>query len=161
MPITFWIRSHYPWVRSSWVCSRPLQIFSPVCALHLTKSPCIIQFVYQSTLLEIHVIRLPTNTSCADVVVSWGSLSKVATFTAEFQMHYAVYSLLQFLLDGYTWKQYSQLTRAKNLSDWNNGQMASRDSAKSLTSILKPIPLWVCHWKLPAGLIPWASNRCS
>lgn len=56
--------------------------------------------MYQCCLLEMHVIRLMTNNSFADVV-SWGSFSKVATFTAKFQMHYAVYSLLQFLLDLY------------------------------------------------------------
>lgn len=121
----------------------PLHILHPICALHLTKSPSIIRFVYQCCLLEMHVIR---NNSCADVV-SWGSLSKVATFTAKFQMHCAVYSLLQMILDVYTWKPCSQLTRGKIPSDWHNGQMAYHDSAKSLTSILKPIPLWVCYWK--------------
>lgn len=78
----------------------PLHILYPICALHLTKSPSIIRFMYQCCLLEMHVIRLMTNNSFADVV-SWGSFSKVATFTAKFQMHYAVYSLLQFLLDVY------------------------------------------------------------
>lgn len=115
MSIAFWIQSNYPWVHSDWVwlCSYPLFTFCiHVCALHLTKSPSIIRFVYQCCLLEMHVIRLMTNNSFADVA-SWGSLSKVATFTAKFQMHYAVYSLLQLLLDVYIWKPCSQLTRGK------------------------------------------------
>lgn len=31
----------------------------------------------------------------------------------------------------------------RNLSAWHNGQMASPDSAKSLTSAVQPVPLWV------------------